>query len=440
MINAGPIADTAALSEKINNIKPVRYWSRSIAVAADVIRIAASREEVGLGDLAFLKGSEEKDPLGEVIGVDRSEISVLRYSNSPVRVGDKIKFDRCDQICPNDTWYGTVRDAFGRERDGGASGEGVVPAPTHSEPPTAIERRSIGERLLSPLKAFNTFLPLCRGQRIGLFAAAGVGKTTLLETFARQSATDVIVLALIGERGHEVSGLARRLLDGNGQKPLIIFAATSDEAAPMKRRAAYSAMACAEHFRRQGKDVLLLFDSLTRFADAHREIALSAGETAALRGYPPSLTRTISALLERAGPGTDHEGDITSVFTVLVAGNDHDEPVADISRGILDGHVILSRKIAERGRFPAIDLLRSVSRTLPNAATPKQNELLKKARQLISAYEEAEPMLHAGLYEAGSDPLIDEAIHRWPALDHFLSGETSGSIEDDFEALEKALA
>ncbi len=435
-----PKLDITNLTEKIRSIDTVQYWSRSTAVTADRIQVAVGKKEIGLGNLAFLMECPDIGPLGEVIAVDRHEITILRYSDHSIKVGEKIIFDRMDFLFPQERWYGTIRDAFGRSRDPGALGNGLVPASIHENPPSATLRRSIGDRLHTPLKIFNTFLPLCRGQRIGLFAAAGVGKTSLLEQFARQSESDVTIIALIGERGHEVSGLGHRLFGEAPDKRLIIFAATSDEAAPIKRRAAYSAMACAEHFRRKGKQVLLLFDSLTRFADAHREIALCAGETAALRGYPPSLTRTIAGLLERAGPGSGNEGDITAVFTVLVAGNDHDEPVADISRGILDGHIILSRRIAERGRFPAIDLLRSVSRALPRAATPDQNRLLNAGRQLISTYEDAEPMIRAGLYEDGSDKLTDEAMRLWPLLDQLIAEETTGSIDGDFAALAEALA
>jgi flagellum-specific ATP synthase len=199
-------------------------------------------------------------------------------------------------------------------------------------------------------------------------------------------------------------------------------------------------MAVAEHFRDQGLHVLLLVDSVTRFAEAHREVALAGGEDASLRGYPPSLTQAIMGLAERAGPGPEGAGDITAVFSVLVAGSDMEEPVADILRGVLDGHVILDRRIAERGRFPAIDLLRSVSRSLPDAASEEENTLIGEARRLLGGYDRAELMIQAGLYAAGSDPVVDRAIRLWPALDAFLAEPAPlGGPEESFDRLRNCL-
>jgi flagellum-specific ATP synthase len=260
-----------------------------------------------------------------------------------------------------------------------------------------------------------------RGQRIGLFAGSGVGKSTLLADFARGVSADVVVIALIGERGREVREFVDHVLGPEGMKRAVVVAATSDQSPLVRRRCAWTAMAVAEHFRDQGKHVLLLADSITRFAEAHREVALASGEVASLRGYPPSTSHMIMSLCERAGPGIDGTGDITAVFSVLVAGSDMEEPVADILRGVLDGHVVMDRKIAERGRFPAIDLLRSVSRSLPAAATEGENELINQARRLLGAYDRAEMMIQAGLYSTGSDPMIDAAIKVWPQLDSFLA-------------------
>ena len=217
--------------------------------------------------------------------------------------------------------------------------------------------------------------------------------------------------------------------------------ATSDQSPLMRRRCALTAMAVAEHFRDQGLHVLLLVDCVTRFAEAHREVALAAGEEASLRGYPPSLAQAIMALAERAGPGPEGSGDITAVFSVLVAGSDMEEPVADILRGVLDGHVVLDRKIAERGRFPAIDLLRSVSRSLPEAATEAENALIADARRLLGAYDRAEMMIQAGLYATGSDPLVDRAIKVWPRLDGFLAEAAPATgVAGSFDRLKASLA
>lgn len=268
-----------------------------------------------------------------------------------------------------------------------------------------------------------------------MFAGSGVGKSTLLAKFARGVSADVVVIALIGERGREVREFVDNVLGPEGMKRAIVVAATSDQSPLLRRRCAWTAMAVAEHFRDQGQHVLLLADSITRFAEAHREVALASGEAASLRGYPPSTSHMIMSLCERAGPGAGDAGDITALFSVLVAGSDMEEPVADILRGVLDGHVVLERKIAERGRFPAIDLLRSVSRSLPAAATPEENELINKSRRLMGAYDQVEMMIQAGLYSAGSDPLIDEAIRVWPHLDAFLALDESKNTSASFTQL-----
>jgi len=225
-----------------------------------------------------------------------------------------------------------------------------------------------------------------------------------------------------------------------GMARSVIVTATSDMSPLTRRRCALSAMAVAEHFRDQGLQVLFLADSITRFAEAHREVALAAGEEASLRGYPPSLSHAIMGLAERAGPGPEGMGDITAVFSVLVAGSDMDEPVADILRGVLDGHVVMDRKIAERGRYPAIDLLRSVSRSLPEAANEAENVLISDARRLLGAYDRAEMMIQAGLYAKGSDPVVDRAIKLWSALDAFLAEMAPESgVEGSFARLQACL-
>ena len=281
---------------------------------------------------------------------------------------------------------------------------------------------------------FDTLLPLVTGQRIALFAGSGVGKSTLLGSLARDVAADVVVLSLVGERGRELRAFAEDVLGSAGLARTVIVAATSDLSPLVRRRCPLAAMAVAEHFRDQGAHVLFLCDSITRFAEAHREVAAAGGEPASLRGWPPSLAHAIMSLAERAGPGPEGAGDITAVLSVLVAGADMDEPVADILRGVLDGHVVLDRRIAERGRFPAVDLLRSVSRSLPDCATAEENALLAEARRLLSAHDRAEMMVQSGLYVAGSDPLTDRAIQMQPGLDAFLA-ERSASASAAFDRL-----
>lgn len=334
---------------------------------------------------------------------------------------------------PSAAWLGLVVDAFGRLADGSMAPEGDAPVALGAPPPRGDRRRPLGPRLSTGLAAFDTFLPLCRGQRIGVFAGSGVGKSMLMAALARGVAADVVVIGLIGERGREVGEFARGLLGPAALARSVVIAATSDQTALVKRRAGLLTLATAEYFRDQGAQVLCLFDSVTRFAEAHREIALAAGEAPALRAYPPSTAPTIAQLCERAGPGEEgtDTGDITAIFTVLVAGSDMEEPVADMVRGVLDGHVILDREIAERGRFPAINLRRSVSRTAPGAWSPEETALCLRARKLIAVYEEAAPMVQAGLYSPGADPSLDEAVRLWPQLDHFIGQSMEGKTDRD---------
>jgi len=281
----------------------------------------------------------------------------------------------------------------------------------------------------------NTILPIVQGQRVGLFAGSGVGKSRLLAQLAQSMQADIVVIALIGERGREVNEFVHRVLGPEGMKRAVVVAATSDQSALTRRRCAWASMAVAEHFRDAGNNVLYLADSVTRFAEAHREVAVASGEAPALRGYPPSVTPLITALCERAGPGTSAQGDITAVFSVLVAGSDMDEPIADILRGVLDGHIVLNRDIAERGRFPAIDVGRSVSRSLPDAASDAENELIAQVRKYLGAYEQSEVMIKAGLYAEGADPVLDQAVRLWPELDAFFAKSDFDGTRNSFDRL-----
>ena len=428
------------LKAEIAAVPVIRRVGRVSELSHGLLEVSGLARGTALADRVEIEG---RDGIlgGEVLRMARDRITVLTDGGAEgLEIGDAVLLAGKAEIAPDDSWIGRIVDPLGRPLDGRSLFRGPVARPLRAAAPPAAQRRSLGARLETGLRAFNTLLPIVRGQRIGLFAGSGVGKSNLLARLARRVEADVVVIAMIGERGRELRIFTDKVLGPEGMARSVVVAATSDQAPLIRRRCAWAAMAIAEHFRDQGLHVLLLADSITRFAEAHREVGLAAGEAASLRGYPPSVAHAIMALAERAGPGPEGAGDITAVFSVLVAGSDMEEPVADILRGTLDGHVVLDRKIAERGRFPAIDLLRSVSRSLPDAATPDENALIAQARRLLGAYDRAEMMIQAGLYVTGSDPLVDTAIRAWPDLDAFLSEDETDDIRASFRHLATCIA
>ena len=429
---AGLMAEIAC-SPKLRTVGRVVETRRGLALVAGL-------DAAALGDRVLIH-SRDGDAGGEVVRLAAGRCAVLPdASGDGMAIGDRVELLGRAEIAPDDGWIGRIIDPAGNPLDGRPLLRGQQARSLRAPAPHAATRRRLGARLSTGVAVFDTLLPLVRGQRIGLFAGSGVGKSSLLARFARGVQADVVVIALVGERGRELREFTERVLGPAGMARSVVVTATSDQSPLMRRSCALTAMAVAEHFRDQGLHVLLLVDSVTRFAEAHREVALAGGEEASLRGYPPSLTQAIMGLAERAGPGPEGAGDITAVLSVLVAGSDMEEPVADILRGVLDGHVVLDRKIAERGRFPAIDLLRSVSRSLPEAASEEENALISEARWLLGAYDRAEMMIQAGLYAAGSDPVIDKAIRLWPLLDGFLAEPApSGGPEASFNRLRVCL-
>jgi flagellum-specific ATP synthase len=313
--------------------------------------------------------------------------------------------------------------------------------PYRNAPPPAHSRKRVGTPLDLGVRALNTFLTCCRGQRLGIFAGSGVGKSVLLSMLARNVDADITVIGLVGERGREVQEFLQDDLGDEGLARSVVVVATSDEPALMRRQAAYLTLAIAEYFRDEDKDVLCLMDSVTRFAMAQREIGLSAGEPPTAKGYTPTVFTELPKLLERAGPGVGN-GTITGIFTVLVDGDDHNEPIADAVRGILDGHVVMERAIAERGRFPAINILKSVSRTMPKAADPAYLPAITRGRQVMATYADMEELIRLGAYRAGSSPEVDESIRLHQPLEGFLrqaKDEVCG-LAEGYRRLEQILS
>lgn len=427
------------LTAQITDLNPVRAIGRVTRVEGGVIQVSGLAGKARIGDLIIVY--RQGEPLsGEVLQLD-GDILVLLPDQAPdgVALQDRAALLEARGIAPSDAWVGRIIDPFGNPIDGKPLLRGAQARALRRAPPDPAMRRAMGARLNTGMAALNTMLPLVEGQRIGLFAGSGVGKSSLLGHLAQNMTADIVVIALIGERGRELRHFIENVLGPEGLKRAVVVCATSDQSPLIRRRCAWAAMSVAEHFRDQGHSVLLLADSITRFAEAHREVAVASGEAPVLRGYPPSTAHLIMSLCERAGPGQENQGDITGVFSVLVAGSDMEEPIADILRGVLDGHVVLDRAIAERGRYPAIDVLRSISRSLPAAATEAQNALLVKARNLLSVYDNNAMMIRAGLYSAGSDPEIDAAVQIWPELDAFLAKVETQSVDNSFTQLELIL-
>jgi flagellum-specific ATP synthase len=407
---------------EIARIPEYRYFGRVTAVLGLLVEVGGVERLLSIGGRCTIIARAGRRVPCEVVGF-RNGRALLMPLGSLDGVGLGCKAEVSDgqpEVFPDESWLGRVVNALGEPIDGkGPLLNGKVGIPIRNNPPPAHSRRRVGGKIDLGVRAMNTFLSCCRGQRMGIFAGSGVGKSVLMSMLARYMSVDVNVIGLIGERGREVQEFITEDLGEDGMARSVVVVATSDEAPLMRRQSAYMTMSIAEYFRDQGKNVMCMMDSVTRFAMAQREIGLSAGEPPTTKGYPPTTFAELPRLLERAGPGTG-DGNITGLFTVLVDGDDHNEPIADAVRGILDGHIVMERAIGERGRYPAINILRSVSRTMPGCNTEQENALVGRARRLLSAYNDMAEMIRLGAYRRGSDPLFDEAIEYNPAIEEFL--------------------
>ncbi|PSJ41949.1 flagellar protein export ATPase FliI [Allosphingosinicella deserti] len=434
----------AAAASAVRDLSPDLRFGRVVAVRGALIEVEGLSGAAQIGARVRIEGSEEPVE-AEVTGLDRGIAHCLPFSDPQgITSGARadLKAGRFS-LRPCEAWLGRMIDGLGRPVDGkGVLPRGEVPRPIKAAPPPAAARTRVGAKIETGVRALDIFAPLCVGQRLGLFAGSGVGKSVLLSMLARWTECDVAVIGLIGERGREVQEFVEDDLGEEGLARSVVVVATSDEPALMRRQAAWTTLAVAEHFRAQGLRVLCLMDSVTRFAMAQREIGLASGEPPATKGYTPTVFAELPRLLERAGPGRPGEGSITGLFTVLVDGDDHNEPVADAVRGILDGHVVMSRRIADRGRYPAIDVLKSVSRTLPAAHTPEQNVLRNEAKRALATYGDMEEMIRLGAYKEGTREEVDRAIHLAPAIENLLKQGKSdqGRADESFAALEAILA
>jgi len=397
-------------------LDPVRVGGVITEVGPSAFRVSGLSRHLKLGDVVSIAGSDRAQP-GEVVRIDVAGVTIKSFdARVEAGVGDLAFRSRPMRLQPHRSWKGRVINALGAAVDGlGPLLQGPRSAPIDAEPPAAMTRDRVKKPIKSGVRVIDFFTPLCAGQRIGVFAGSGVGKSTMLAMLASSPGFDSVIIALVGERGREV----REFLDdalGENRKLAVTVVSTADESAMMRRLAPKTAMALAEYFRDQGESVLLIVDSITRFAHAAREVALAAGEPAVARGYAPSVFSDLPKLLERAGPGESGGGSITGIFSVLVDGDDHNDPVADTIRGALDGHIVLDRAIADQGRYPAVNVLSSVSRLAHHVWSKEQRALVMKLRAMIARFESSRDLRLMGGYHAGSDPVMDQAVTFVPKI------------------------
>jgi flagellum-specific ATP synthase len=431
-----------ALAEQIVDIDGVEIYGRVVGVRGLMVEIAGPIYAMSVGARLVVETANNPIPC-EVVGFHEGHALAMPFAAlDGVRRGCRaVVASSAGAIRPCEGWLGRVVNAMGEPIDGqGPIPSGAAPYSFRASPPPAHARMRVGEPLDLGVRALNTFLTVCRGQRMGIFAGSGVGKSVLLSMLARNVSADVSVIGLVGERGREVQEFIQDDLGAAGLARSVVVVSTSDEPALMRRQAAYLTLAVAEYFRDEEKDVLCLMDSVTRFAMAQREIGLSAGEPPTAKGYTPTVFTELPKLLERAGPGLG-EGAITAIFTVLVDGDDHNEPIADAVRGILDGHIVMQRSIAERGRYPAINILKSISRTMPKSADPQFWPTIQKARAVMATYADMEELIRLGAYRAGSSPEVDEAIRLHEPLEAFLRQrkDENASLADGYRQLEQII-
>jgi flagellum-specific ATP synthase len=430
-----------SLAGIIDAIDDVEVFGRVRTVQGLLIEVVGPVRELRVGGRVSIETVGGETLGAEIIGFRDGHALCLPFGPlTGVRLGCRAVFKaNAGAVQPSAGWLGRVINAEGTPIDGkGPLPRGPEAFPLRQTPLPAHERTRVGAPIDMGVRTLNTFTTMCDGQRMGIFAGSGVGKSVLMSMLARNAQVDVAVIGLIGERGREVQEFVTEYLGEVGIQQAVVVVATSDEAALMRRQAAYLTLTLAEYFRDQGKRVLCMMDSLTRFAMAQREIGLAIGEPPTAKGYPPTVFTELPRLLERAGPGLVGSGSITGLFTVLVEGDDHNEPIADAVRGILDGHIVMERSIAERGRYPAVNVLRSISRTMPGCVPVSFRPILQKARELMSTYADMEELIRLGAYRKGSDPGVDRAIAINPALESFLSQqrEERTSIADGYNMLQ----
>ena len=424
----------------VRNLPAARVSGAIVEVSMSHYRVAGLSRFLKLGECVGVDVGDRVQ-IGEVVRIDEASATLKPFdARSDATIGARAYRADNLSLSPHRSWKGRVVDALGRPIDG--AGElvgGDKSVPLDAAPPPPLSRGRVHAPLRTGVRVVDLFTPLCLGQRVGVFAGSGIGKSSLLAMLARAAPIDTVVIALVGERGREVREFLHDTL-GEDRASAVAVVSTGDESPMMRRLAPKTAMAIAEYFRDQGDSVLLIVDSVTRFAHAARDVALAAGEPAVARGYAPSVFSDLPRLLERAGPGVEGSGSITGVFSVLVDGDDHNDPVADAIRGALDGHIVLDRAIADEGRYPAVNVLSSVSRMAHPAWRPEQRKVVANLRSLIARYEETRELRLMGGYTAGADPTLDKAIKSVPRIYEAMNQAVDAPrCEDPFIDLAAAL-
>jgi len=438
------LALLAQAIEDVANLPEYRRWGRVAGVNGMLIELGGMPREVTVGSRCEVATQEGRRVACEIVGFRGGKALAMPFTAlDGIGLGCRGELaPGRPVIYPDESWLGRVINAMGEPIDGkGPLSRGRVAYALRAPPPPAHARQRVQGKVDLGVRAINTFLTCCRGQRMGIFSGSGVGKSTLLSMFARHTTADATVIGLVGERGREVQEFIADDLGPEGLARSVVVVATSDESPLMRRQAAYLTLAVAEFLRDRDQDVLCLIDSVTRFATAQREIGLAAGEPPTTKGYTPTVFAELPKLLERAGPGTGR-GSITGLFAVLVDGDDHNEPIADATRSILDGHIVLDRAIAERGRYPAINILRSISRMMPQCNSDDEAALVATARGYVAVYEDMAELIRLGAYRRGSDAKVDEAIRFYPAIEAFLAQrkEERSDFAAGYDALAELLA
>jgi flagellum-specific ATP synthase len=416
----------------LTRMETVRWCGRVRELVGLVV--ASDGPSAGVGDFCEIQRTGGRGVRAQVVGFRNNRVLLMPLEDTGgLQPGDSVIARPGEsRVDVGPALLGRVLDGFGKPMDGGPPIQAEAANDLYAVPPGPLEREHITEPLVTGVRVIDSLLPFGKGQRIGIFGGSGVGKSTLLGALARHNSADVSVIALIGERNREVREFLEKELSPEGLKRSVVVAATSDMPAPLRIRAAFVALAVAEYFRDQGHSVLLVADSVTRLAMAQREIGLAAGEPPSQKGYTPSVFQLLPRIFERAG--NFKNGSITGFFTVLVEGDDFNEPIADAVRAILDGHIVLSRELGAMGHYPAIDVLNSVSRLAGRVSRPEQREAARKIRETLAAYRQSEDLINLGAYVTGSNARLDSAIKLRPQLLHFLRQEP-----DQAETLERTL-